>query len=356
MIKNEILSHLSVKNFAVTIGILAIAFGIGFFLHYSIIETVEIVPIFILAVLLISRFTDGYFYGIIASVISILGVNYAFTYPYFSLNFTISGYPLTFAVMLCVSVMVSALTTRAKRQEKIKAEIELEKSRANLLRGISHDIRTPLTSIIGSSSAFLDNSAKLSDEAKRELVSDIRDEANWLVRIVENVLSITKINQSSAEISKNPELIEEIIEVAAIKFKKQFPNISLLTSVPESILFVPMDATLIGQVIFNLLENAVIHGEKTTEVSLSVAKGGREVIFSVCDNGAGILKGLLPHLFDSSFINGKEKRSDTKRNMGIGLSVCKTIIKAHGGVIWAENQKNGGAAFHFTLPIDEEIL
>lgn len=346
----------TIKNTAITLGVLAAAFLIGYFLHTRDAGDVQITPIFILAILIVSRFTDGYFYGIFAALISLFGVNYAFTIPYFALNFTMSGYPLTFAVMLCVSIMVSALTTRMKKQERIKAEIENEKNRANLLRAISHDIRTPLTSIIGSSSAFLDNGEKLSEASKKELVADIRDEASWLVRVVENVLSVTKINGSSAKILKEDEVVEEIIGEAARKYKKQFSSPPLETSVPDTMLFVPMDATLIEQVIFNLLENAVIHGKNATKISLSVKKHSKEAVFSVTDNGVGIEKSLLPHLFDGTFVHDKENSSDTKRNMGIGLSVCKTIIAAHGGTIRASNRKSGGARFEFSLPLSTEKL
>ena len=113
--------------------------------------------LFVLAVLLVSRYTDGYKYGIFASFVAVVGVNYAFTYPYFALNFTIAGYPLTFLVMLIVSAVVSTLTTQIKQQEHIRMEAEKEKMRGNLLRAVSHDIRTPLTSIVGSASGILEN-------------------------------------------------------------------------------------------------------------------------------------------------------------------------------------------------------
>ncbi len=147
--------------------------------------------LFVLAVLFISLLTDGYVYGIIASMAAVIGVNYIFTYPYFALNFTITGYPMTFLTMLAVSICVSALTTRIKKQEQIRLEVEKEKTRANLLRAISHDIRTPLTSIVGSASGILENQKVLTQEREMELVQDIKDEAQWLIRIVENLLSVT---------------------------------------------------------------------------------------------------------------------------------------------------------------------
>lgn len=137
------------RNTAVCIGILAAATGLCFLLRLLDDSDVYVALIFELAVVLVSRFTSGYFYGLLASVVGVIGVNYIFTYPYFAFNFTISGYPLTFLVMLAVSIVVSALTTQIKQQEKLRAEAEKEKMRGNLLRAVSHDIRTPLTSIVG---------------------------------------------------------------------------------------------------------------------------------------------------------------------------------------------------------------
>ena len=155
-------------------------------------ETDTHVPlIFVVAVLCVSRFTHGYLYGIVSSVAAVIGVNYAFTFPYFKLDFSMTGYPLTFLVMLTVAIIVSALTSRVKATEQIRLDMEREKMRSNLLRSISHDIRTPLTSIAGSAAAVLENEEQLSANEKRALISDIRSEAEWLNQIVENILSIT---------------------------------------------------------------------------------------------------------------------------------------------------------------------
>lgn len=148
-------------------------------------------PVFVLAVLLISRLTTGYLYGLIAAVSGVVCVNFIFTYPYWAVNFTIAGYPLTFFTFLMVSVITCTLTTQARQQERLRSENEKEKMRANLLRSVSHDIRTPLTSIVGSTSAVLENPG-LSIEERQELLEDARDEAQWLIRVVENLLSITR--------------------------------------------------------------------------------------------------------------------------------------------------------------------
>ena len=214
--------HTRIGNMAITAAILAATSGLSYLLHRVSNSDFHVPMLFVLAVLFISLLTDGYVYGIIASMAAVIGVNYIFTYPYFALNFTITGYPMTFLTMLAVSICVSALTTRIKKQEQIRLEVEKEKTRANLLRAISHDIRTPLTSIVGSASGILENQKVLTQEREMELVQDIKDEAQWLIRIVENLLSVTRINGENARINTEDEVVEEIISSAVIKFNKRF--------------------------------------------------------------------------------------------------------------------------------------
>lgn len=341
-----------IKNSLNTVFILVLAmlfcFGIQGFS-----ETDTHVPlIFVLAVVLVSRFTEGYVYGILASMIAVVGVNYVFTYPYFEINFSLTGYPLTFVVMLGVACVVSALTTQIKKQEQIRLEVEKEKMRGNLLRAVSHDIRTPLTSIVGSASALIENEDEISAETKTELVQDIRSEAQWLIRIVENLLSITRIDSDTGEakINMQEELVEEIISSGVMKFKKRFPDIAVSVKMPEELVLVPMDGILVEQVLVNLLENAAIHGKRTSEIAILVQDAVARVQISVEDNGVGIKETALPKIFDGSMQSEDGRSSDAKRNMGIGLSVCNTIVKAHKGSMKAENKAEGGARFTFWLP------
>ena len=341
-----------IKNSFITIGILALASLFCFWLQ-GLSESDNHVPlIFVLAVVLVSRFTEGYVYGVLASMIAVVGVNYVFTYPYFEINFSLTGYPLTFMAMLAVAAVVSALTTQIKEKEQIRLEIEREKMRGNLLRAVSHDIRTPLTSIVGATSLLLENDKELSSEQKLKFVGDIRSEAQWLIRIVENLLSVTRIGDGSdsARIDKVEEVIEEIIGSAVLKFKKRFPEIEVLVSLPEELILVPMDGILIEQVLVNLLENAVLHGKTTSKIRIHVKEDEERILVFVEDNGQGIRDGLIPQIFSGNMQTEEGKVSDAKRNMGIGLSVCKTIIKAHKGNMKAENIENSGARFTFWLP------
>ena len=301
--------------------------------------------IFVLAVMFISRSTEGYFYGIASSLIAIFSVNYVFTYPYLAFNFTLAGYPLTFISMLAVSITICALTTRLKIQERERFENEKEKIRANLLRAISHDLRTPLTSIIGSVDAVCENIDSIAKQKQVELLSEASKDAQWLIRMVENLLSITRINDDVTDLKKEKEVVEEVISGAIGKIKKQYPEISISVSIPQDILLVPMDAILIEQVIINLLHNSISHGVHTTEIKICVTRSQNKAIFTIEDNGVGFSKEPQKPMKSNIPV-------DNKNHMGIGLSVCKSIIKAHGGRMEAEDSKDGGAKIKFIIPME----
>ena len=285
-----------------------------------------------------------------------MAVNYFFTYPFFYFNFTLSGYPLTIACMMAVAIITSAMTTQIKQQNRLTVEAEREKARSNLLRAMSHDLRTPLTSILGASSAIAENDDVISKEERIRLLGEISEEAQWLIRMVENLLSITRIDgmSSGTRITKVSEAAEEIVSEAVFKLKKRFPEAKIAVKVPGELLMVPMDAMLIEQVIINLLENSVLHAEQATLIELVVSRKDEDAVFEVRDNGRGIDRAILPRLFDGRAKQVGGENGDERRSMGIGLSVCSTIIAAHGGRLTAENAPTGGAVFRFTLPLEGE--
>lgn len=343
------------RNLGLTLLLLGAASFVCLLMMNSIGNSDSAVPlVFVLAVLVIARLTDGYFYSFIASIISVIGVNFAFTYPYFEVDFTITGYPLTFLTMLAVSLVVGMLTEQVKRQGRIEAEAEKQRMQANLLRAVSHDLRTPLTTIIGSTNAVLENYDAFSDDVKRDLIGHVRDDAQWLVRLVENILSITRIKEGVVQIVKESEAAEEIAAEAVAKFRKRFEGVRVRVSVPDELLMVPMDATLIEQVLINLMENVVLHAQTATEIVLRIRRQGELAEFAVEDNGAGIDPKVLPMLFEEMFPHAQELRGDGRRNLGIGLSVCMSIVRAHGGTMSAGNLPSGGARVAFTLPMGEE--
>ena len=253
--------------------------------------------VFILAVVLISRFTNGYLPGVLAAAVGVVGVNYLFTYPFHEFNLSIDGYPLTFAVMLVVSVLVSTLTTQIKRQEQLRYEAEKDRMRVNLLRSVSHDIRTPLAAIMGLS-ATVEEGETLTDEG-RGMVEEIRQNAQWLLHLSENILSVTRFSEEGVVIEKSDEVVEEIVGSAIRRFRKNCgTDIPIAVTKPEEILLVPMDATLIEQVLLNLLENVARHSPSATEIFIEIRDEGSRVWLTVADNGDGIPPQLLGVLFD----------------------------------------------------------
>lgn len=310
--------------------------------------------IFTLAVFLISLLTDGYVYGIIASMLSMLVQNFVFTYPYFAFNFTIPENMISAVIMLVISMMTCALTTKVMQQEKVRAEIDKEKMRANLLRAVSHDLRTPLTTIYGSSSAIIDKFDSLSKAQIIQLLNGINEDAEWLVGMVENLLSVTKIDGNGVKIKKTETVLEELIDSVLIRFKKRYPNQKIDVSIPDEFIIIPMDAVLIEQVIANILENAVKHAIGMTKLCLSVHIKDNNAVFKIVDDGCGIEKERLKNIFTGYFEKKETPIDNQKHSMGIGLSVCASIIKAHEGTISVVNRPEGGCCFTFSLKLEEE--
>ena len=481
---------------------------VSLFLRSLNIDVQNIIMVYILSVLIISRFTAGYAYGAISSILSVLIFNFLFIEPFYTFTAIQTGYPVTFAIMLIVALLTSALMVRIKTQARLAAErerrteilyeinkkllvtrgltniteltneyittlfkrsvifypddplngnagvikkapednnpsylqspdeqavahwvfvnrkragagtdtlmgakafympilsqgkvlgvlgisctdknklhhdnraflrmisslvamalerqrlsdeqrqimVESEKEsmRSNLLRAISHDLRTPLTAISGASSAILENKSTMDEQTHDKLISNIKEDSQWLIRMVENLLSVTRISEASMDLAKTPEAVEEIVSESVSRVRNKFSGSNITVKVPDELLLVPMDATLIEQVIINLLENALKHSAQGSLIELTVKKTGGCAIFEVSDNGEGISPQELPYLFDG-YSSGKNKSSDSSRGMGIGLSICRSIIKAHNGRIEAKNKIDGGAVFRFVLPVD----
>ncbi len=345
---------ISLRDIGISVGLLASGFAVCFVLQ-PVSETDFHVPlIFVLVVLLISLLTDGYFFGLVASILSVFAVNYAFTFPYFHFNFYMAGYPITFFCMFVVSVITCTLTSRARTGEQMRMEAEMEKMRANLLRAISHDLRTPLTSIVGALGA-LEDETLLSRVDRKNLLQDARSEAEWLINMMENLLSITRIGGDEApKIHTEAQALEELMGEALSRFRKQYPAMKVKTAIPDELIMCNVDAMLIEQVIINLLVNVMLHAEGADKIELTLSKEGEMARVSVDDNGRGISRKALAHIFEGKMLApAEEKGGDSRRTMGIGLSVCRTIVEVHGGTMEAKNRKEGGASVSFTLPIVE---
>ena len=335
-----------------TVVTLIVVFSVNLFLVEQF-DTKTMTPmIFVLGVFLVSWRTQGYVFGIASSLLSVLAVNWAFTYPYWAFDLISPECISSAVVMLIVATMTGALTTRLKQQEKLKAEAETERMRGNLLRAVSHDLRTPLTSIYGSSSAILENYDSIPDERKRRLLKDIQTDSQWLNRMVENLLSVTRVDADRVRLSKHSTVLEELIDALLVKFHKHYPNQNVQVTIPEEFISIPMDPVLIEQVLMNLLENAVFHAHGMRNLWLRVELKSRKAVFYVEDDGCGIPPERMNHLF-TGLLDSETPVDSTRSNMGIGLSVCRTIIKAHGSELKAVNRSDGGASFSFALEMEE---
>ncbi len=328
-----------------------------FFVNLFLVETFNtktMTPmVFVLGVFLVSWRTQGYFWGLASSLLSVLAVNWAFTYPYWAFDLISPECISAAVVMLVVAIMTGALTTRLKRVEKLKAEAEKERMRGNLLRAVSHDLRTPLTAIYGTCFAMVENYDGISRERKLKMLSDICADAQWLTRMVENLLSVTRVDADKVRLSKHSTVLEELVDAVLVKFHKHYPRQQVTVEIPDQFVSIPMDAMLIEQVLMNLLENAVFHAAGMEHLWLRVKLRGNQAVFTIEDDGCGIQEERLENLF-TGLLDSEAPADSSRSSMGIGLSVCRTIIRAHGSDIRVKNRPEGGAVFRFALDMEEQ--
>ncbi len=258
------------RDLIITVVILLVSFFMSLLLH-TVFNMNSLIPsFFVLSVFLISIITKDYILGVISAFISVISVNYAFTFPFFEFNFTLPENLVSAIIMIVVTTLTSTLAIKIKNQEAVKAHAEKEKMRADLLRAVSHDIRTPLTAIYGASSTVYENYENLSDERKTEMIKGIKEDSEWLIRMVENLLSVTKIDNSNVKLVKSSVVLEELIDCILAKFMKRYPEQKVNINMPDEFVTVLADPILIEQVLINLLENAVFHAIGMTELKLNV--------------------------------------------------------------------------------------
>lgn len=237
----------------------------------------------------------------------------------------------------------------ADEQQQIIMENEAERIRSNFLRAISHDFRTPLTGIIGACSALTSDNMQIDEISKQDLIRDVSEEASWLLRMVENLLSVTRVGADGPKLFKTLEPVEEIISEALNKSQKRFPDVEFHIDLPEEFIMLPMDSTLIVQVLMNLIENAVKYSYNQKRIDISVIDGNQYATFNVRDYG----EGLGPKELDCLFLPSAAKMGDFRHGLGLGLSICRSIIHAHGGEIVGHNNETIGAIFTFTIPKED---
>ena len=243
----------------------------------------------------------------------------------------------------------------AKEREQAAILAKNEQLRANLLRSISHDLRTPLTSISGNAGILLSNGDTLKPEKKQQLYSDIYDDALWLINLVENLLAVTKIEEGSMHLKMSAELMDEVITEALHHVNKKKDEHTIKVVQTEDFILAKMDARLIVQVIINIVDNAIKYTPTGSTITISTTKKDKQVIVDIADDGPGIPDQAKERIFDMFYIAPNEV-VDSHRSLGLGLALCKSIINAHGGEISVLDNKPKGTVFRFTLPAEEVNL
>lgn len=239
-----------------------------------------------------------------------------------------------------------------QERQAMQVKAETESLRSNMLRSVSHDLRTPLTSISGDASVLLNDGDRLPEEKRKGLYRDIHEDATWLIGLVENLLAVTRAEEGRLDLKLQPEMIVDVVEEAVRHAERHAEGHMIQTRVEDDLLMANMDAALIVQVLTNLLGNAVNYTPKGSKIEVSASRRGKEVLVSVADNGPGIPDSEKPRVFEL-FYNGFQVRGDHRRGLGLGLALCRSIVKEHGGEIGVSDAHPHGCVFWFTLPVAE---
>jgi two-component system sensor histidine kinase KdpD len=342
----------NVKRFLLMAALLTAATVLGFVFFAADFPEPDIALVYILAVLIIAWLTHSYVFSFFATLLATFAYNFFFTDPYFNFRVYDSSLFTTFITMSIAAFIACTLTLQARRSTLVtkqkEGEVEKERYRANLLRGISHDIRTPLSAILGATE-MLEGMTE-PDDPRRKLILEMHSEVKWLRSLVENILHLTRLQDGALPLQKQPEAVEEVVGSAVRHISQRH---SVTVRMPDELLLVPMDAKLIQQVLINLLDNAARYTAPEDEICITVDRKDAFVRITVSDEGVGIPDNDLPRLFQT-FFSTHDKHTGSEHGIGLGLSLCETIVKAHGGEISARNRTDRrGAEFVFTLPMED---
>ena len=250
----------------------------------------------------------------------------------------------------CAMALENSRNAREKEEAKLQAENE--KLRATLLRSISHDLRTPLTAISGNASILMSDGDHLDSGTRKQMYEDIYEDSTWLHNLVENLLAVTRIEEGRMELKLQPQLVEELVAEAMQHVNRKRTGHILSVSHEDDLLLAQCDARLIVQVLLNLVDNAIKYTPDGSSIRITTKPEDHDVIFTVADDGPGIPDGEKPHIFQR-FYTGSTAAADSRRSLGLGLNLCKSIVDAHGGRISVTDNIPKGAAFVFTLPAGE---
>ena len=240
----------------------------------------------------------------------------------------------------------------AREKEEAKLLAENEKLRSNLLRSISHDLRTPLTAISGNAGILLSDSESLPPETRNQMYSDIYDDAAWLYNLVENLLAVTRIEEGRMKLNTQPQLVEEMVSEALQHISRKRSEHNIAVHHQDELLLAKCDARLIVQVIINLVDNAIKYTPVGSHIEIATRGDNGCAVVTVADDGPGISDDEKERIFQM-FYTGSNPIADSRRSLGLGLGLCKSIITAHGGVISVADNQPKGTVFTFTVPSGE---
>lgn len=358
-IKRRLLRAVRGRDIGRSALVLLAATLIGFLFYALGFTEANIIAVYLFAVLVCSVITTGPLCGLLASVISVLVFNFFFTVPRFTFRFSDPNYLVTMPIMLMVALLTGSLTTRLKdnvrEKEEAAALARSEQLRANLLRAISHDLRTPLTSIAGSAGNLLANYEKMDEADRVRTFTDIYDDSQWLINLVENLLAITRIGDGQIRLNQSVELMDEVVSETLRHIDRHSSEHSIRSDTSNDLILAKIDAKLIVQVLINLVDNAIKYTPTGSEIRIHTEKQGPWVTVTVSDNGPGIPDEQKPRIFDM-FYSGANRAADSRRSLGLGLALCRSIVTAHGGTISVSDNRPHGTVFTFTLPAGEVEL
>jgi two-component system sensor histidine kinase KdpD len=312
-------------------------------------ELVNIAMLYLLAVVVIAlRFSRGP--TVLTSILSVAAFDFFFVVPPGTFSVSDPQYLLTFAMMLALGLIISGLTrrvrARAKAQAELAIEAETERIRSALLASISHDLRTPLAVITGASSSLAERGERLSAEERQALAQSIFHQSREMSELVTKVLQMTRLEAGAIALERDWGSLGEIAGAVLRRLRDRLAMHMIMVDLPDDLPLVRVDASLIEQALGNLLENAARHTPPRTLIRIRAQARGGELVVSVEDFGPGLPEGDLERIFDKFHHAGSG-------GVGLGLAICRAIVKLHQGRIWAERLPGGGSAFRFTLPLEE---
>jgi len=318
----------------------------------SLLALPDLVALYLLVIMAVAvRYGRGP--AVVASALSVVAYDVFFVAPHYTFEVHDQRHLLTFAIMFAVGLVISRLALRVSRQEK-EAEaatlrVRTEEIRSSLLSAVSHDLRTPLAAITGAGSALRDEGGDLGPAERRELIETLCEEAERLERLVANLLDMTRLEAGALEVKREWVPVEELVGSALGRIEGRLDGRPVVTAIPPDLPLAPVDPVLFEHALVNLLENALKYTPHPSGIRVEARREGADVKVTVADEGPGLPGGEEEKVFEKFYRAG----GSIQRGFGLGLPICRAIVTAHGGRIWAETTPPRGTAFHFTLgPLD----